>query len=270
MSQIWVIVERFYRGERLYAIQYENYERLVAQWVERTGLPRTEIRLGAEELSGLLQFKQLERIRDAFLEPLKEACHELFRRDNSTDILDRLVNDIFHEISILKEEHYNVLTYQVKPESEVDREEQKAILDEVHKMFPQKVHRLRHLLVTARVRMEKTLPRFKEDRVLIRSLFLSRQDFVAEAYPNGLLDFYRVLYGENRVFEGFMRAGQSFVEGGFYEQSLAAFEAGAEYLQGVSPSAKRKLDPEWKSARDLFRRESAVAREKLMSLESSD
>lgn len=270
MSYIWVIVERFYRGERLYRVQYETYERLVAQYVKKIGLPRTEIRLGAKELSGLLQFKQLERIRDAFLEPLKQACHDLFRRDNSTDILDRLVNDIFHEISILKEEHYNVLTYQVNPESAVDREEQKAILDEVHEMFPIKVHRMKHLFDTARARLEKTLPRFKEDRVLIRSLFLNRDEFVIDAYPNGILDFYRVIYGKKKVYEGFRRVGDSFFEGGFYEKAMEAYEAGAEYLNGLAPSSKRKLDPEWKDARDHFRKQRREAEVRLASLELVD
>ena len=94
---IWTIVERFYRSLLIFMIQHDRYEELVAKYVKREGKPRDQIRLGPEELSGLLNFKELERIRDSYLLPLKDASHLLFRSYDTTDFLDRLVNDIFHE-----------------------------------------------------------------------------------------------------------------------------------------------------------------------------
>ena len=93
--------------------------------------------------------------------PLKDACHVLFRTQDATDFLDRLVHDIFHEISILKEEHYNIRTYSPDDRNGLDREELESILDEVHDIFPLKVHRMRHLFELALNRLEKMLPREK-------------------------------------------------------------------------------------------------------------
>ena len=263
VSLIWTIVERLYRSNHLYSTQYEEYEAQVAEYVQLLKMPRDKIRLSAEQLSQLLQFRHLERIRDRFLLPLKEACHKLFRRDNSTDVLDRLVNDIFHEISILKEEHYNVLTYAVRPDSDLDREEQKAILDEVHEMFPIKVHRLRHLFDLALNRMETVIPQHRDDPVLIRSLFLHRDGFVASADVDGLVYFYGCMYGPDRPYLGFAVAGDSFLESGFYEHASQCYAAGEAYLQSVPPAKKRRLDSSWKSTRDHFKRGVRKCRAKL-------
>lgn len=263
---IWTIVERFYRSRRSFMAIYDRYEGIVAEYVDRFEMPREKIRLGARELSELLNYKELEILRDDYLLPLKEACHRLFRTKDSTDILDRLVNDIFHELSILKEEHYNVLTYDAgQEETAVPGEdgvrkgfelqlEQQAVLDEVHAMFPAKVHRIHHLFEVALGAVEALLPKYRENRVLIRSLFLHRNRFVARVHDDGLISFYRLMYGADRIFEGFTMSGDSFYHSGFYKEAISCYEAGAEYLKGVPPGAKRKLNSTWKDARDHFKR----------------
>jgi len=171
-------------------------------------------------------------LRDNYLTPLKEACHRLFRTEDSTDFLDRLVNDIFHELSILKEEHYNVLTYATDETALVlgpDRdlhEEQQAILDEVHDMFPSKVHRIAHLFETGSVALEALLHRWNSDVVLIRSLFLQREGFVEQAYPDGLDQFYKLMYGPEDYLIGYHVVGHSFFQSGFLEMAVTAFEIG--------------------------------------------
>lgn len=267
--QFWLFVERFYSSHKLYQEQYDLYEGKVANYVERFGKPRHEIRLEPGELSDLLDFKRLERIRDAFLLPLKDASHAFFRSDHSTDFIDRIVNDIFHEISILKEEHYNVLTY-TSPDDDLAGEEMRTILDEVHEMFPIKVHRLMHLFDVARGRLEKILPAHKEDVVFIRSLFLNRDGFVAEAYEDGLIQFYRLIYGDDRAFDGFKTVGDSFYHSGFYDQALLGFEAGEEYLQGIAPHHKRRLHSSWKEARDHFKRYGRNCRERIKTREAEE
>ncbi|MEE8142343.1 MAG: hypothetical protein V3T77_04525 [Planctomycetota bacterium] len=264
---IWTIVERFYSSRGIFMAQHDRYEDLVAQYVEREGKPRDQIRLGPEELSGLLNFKELERIRDSYLLPLKDACHALFRSNDTTDFLDRLVNDIFHEISILKEEHYNIRTYARDGRDRLDTEELEAILDEVHDMFPLKVHRMRHLFETACAHLEKLLPRYRDNVVLIRSLFLHRNGFVAQAYEEGLIRFYEIIYGPKLAFTGYQEVGDSFYRSGFYAQARECYLAGEEYLRGVPPSAKRRLDSSWKRNRDHFKR---FARECQAHVESAE
>ncbi|MFN0059132.1 MAG: hypothetical protein ACKVX7_11790 [Planctomycetota bacterium] len=263
---IWTITERLCRTFLRYTRQHDNYEALVAKYVEREGKPRDQIRLDPVELAGLLNFKEMERIRDDYLLPLKDASHTLFRTADNTDFLDRLVNDVFHEMSILKEEHYNIQTYENKPESALDREELDTILNEVHAMFPVKVHRIMHLLLRARGRLEKLLPTFRENPVLIRSLYLHRKDFVAEAYPDGLVQFYRFLYGDDRAHEGYRAVGDSFFNAGFYELARESYQCGAEYLKSLAPQSKRKLDPSWKGTREHFKLRVREAEARLKSL----
>ena len=249
---IWTIIERFFQAQVFYMGEHDRYESLVAQYVKRFGIPRGDIRLEPEELSGLLQFKQLERLRDDYLSPLKDACHALFRTDDSTDYLDRLVNDIFHETSILKEEHYNVLTYGPHEEHDGHGIEQETILAEAHDLFPIKVHRLRHLFEMARKRIEEILPSYKENRVLIRSLFLYRNDFVEDSYAEGLVDFYCVLYGRDRAFEGFRVVGDSFLDSGFYKHAIDSYRTGQQFLDSAPNAARKQFHESWRETARRF------------------
>ena len=274
-SYPWRIVERFYRSRFHFLRIHDRYEELVAELVEKFGRPREEIRLQPRELSALLSYKELEVLRDEYLDPLKGACHSLYRTRDATELLDRVVHDIFHELSILKEEHYNVLTYDarsaddegpVKPEGELARE-QEAVLDEVHDVFPQKVHRIHHLYEVALDRLESLLPSFRDDPVLIRSLFLHRDRFVARSYDRGLIRFYELMYGDSKVFEGYQNVGDSFYHSGFYSRAILSYDEGEQYLQGIPPNAKRALDPGYKDVRDHFRRHKKKANQHLESLE---
>lgn len=265
---IWTIVEHFYCSRKIYLAEHDSYERQVNEYVERLKISRDKIRLGPEDLSRLLHFKVLATVRDEHLEPLKAASHALFRHDSTRDFFDRLINDIFHEISILKEEHYNVLTY--SPNANVDKDELGTILDEVHEMFPIKVHRLKHLYELALARVEKILPRYRENVILIRSLFLQRDGFVAEAYPDGLIDFYRLLYGEKDIATGFRVVGDSFYKSGFYEQALVCFAEGDAFLKGLSPSQKRQLAASWKEEQGHFKRYRGLCESRLARLKEDE
>ena len=246
-SLAWRVVERFYCSRQVFSSVHDRYEEIVHSYVEEFDQPREEIRLAPRELVELLSTQDLEKLRDQYLMPLKQACHRLFRTEVSTDFLDRLVNDIFHELSILKEEHYNVLTYDVDDaasNSESGRDlqlEQKAVLDEVHNMFPQKVHRIAHLFDVGTAALEALLHRWKQDPVLIRSLFLQRERFVKESYDDGLCHFYRLMYGEQSAWQGYRIVGDSFLASGFVSHANEAYSEG---LKSLSQSGLTETDQE--------------------------
>ena len=230
----WRVVERFYLAWKNFQSVHDRYEQIVHDYVDKLGVPREKIRLDPKDLFELLSTQDLEVLRDDFLTPLKTACHRLFRTEDSTDFLDRLVNDIFHELSILKEEHYNVLTYATDeaamlPGTDRDlHQEQQVILDEVHDMFPQKVHRISHLFETGSVALEALLHRWSSDTVLVRSLFLQRDGFVSRAYETGLDHFYQLMYGPDSSAMGYLMVGSSFLDSGFHDSAVKALELGAE------------------------------------------
>ena len=90
---------------------------------------------------------------------------------------------------------------------------------------------------------------------------------IARAYERGLIRFYELMYGDDRVVEGFKTVGDSFYHSGFYEIAINCYDEGEQYLQGIPPNAKRTLDPGYKDTRDHFRRHRKKAQKHLEALE---
>ncbi|MGH9363310.1 MAG: hypothetical protein ACRD2T_15475, partial [Thermoanaerobaculia bacterium] len=222
-QNIWTIVELFYRSHAVFREQYNRYEERVLHYSKEMGLHRLDLRLNPEDLAGLLDLKALERLRDGYLQELKDLCHQVFRGQDRTDLLDRYVSDIFHEMSILKEEHYNVKTYAPQYARDAAEVELKYILDEAHGLFPQKLNQIRFLFGKAQARMEELLPTFRKLKIFVRTLYLSRDDFVRETYEDGIRHFYRCIYPDGGAVEGFYEAGRTFHEAGFLPQALEAY-----------------------------------------------
>ena len=218
----WCIVRLFYTSLVEFLRQYDSYEDKVLRLARETGIHRDVLRLRATELAALLDFKSLEGLRDGYILELKDLCHEVFRTKDHTDPLDRYVADIFHEISILKEEHYTVKTYAPLYEKAAAKVELQYILDEAHAMFPQKLKQVLYLFGKAQERMEQHLGSFASAPIFIRSLYVHRDGFVADAYPDGLRDFYRFMYPCGPL-EGFYHVGLSFYHSGFFPEGLEAF-----------------------------------------------
>ena len=245
--KIWTIVQIFYRAHAVFKEQFEEYEQKVLEFSRETGMPRDELRLKSSEIGGLLDFKKLERLRDGYIHELKDLCHLVFRGQDRTDFLDRYVSDIFHEISILKEEHYNVKTYAPLYERDSAEVELKHILDEAHIQFPLKLKHTQYLFGRAQSRLEEHLASFCNIQLFIRSLYLHRDGFVAEAYPDGIKQFYRFMYPCGPV-EGFYHVGRNLYLSGFMDEALEAFQlADGAYREQVS-SADKPLSPETRKA----------------------
>ena len=159
---LWTIVELYYRSLIIFRQQNNRYEEHILHFSNTMGMHRLDLRLSAEDLANLLDFKTLERLRDGYLQQLKDLCHQVFRGQDRTDMLDRYVSDIFHEISILKEEHYNVWMYAPQYALASAEVELKYILDEAHGLFPQKLNQIRFLFGKAQSRMEELLTGYRK------------------------------------------------------------------------------------------------------------
>jgi len=226
----WSIIRYFYLSLVHFRREYERYDKKVMQYSRASGIDRESLRLNPEQLAGLLEFKSLESLRDGYIQELKDLCHAVFRTDDRTDQLDRYVSDIFHEISILKEEHYTVKTYAPQYERDSDEVELRFILDDAHMVFPKKLSQIRHLFGKARGRMEKILPTVRSMPIVVRSMYLHRkEDFIRRAYPKGLKAFYSHMYSLG-AFEGYYQVAQSFYHSSFFREALKAFRlAEGEY-----------------------------------------
>jgi hypothetical protein len=252
-QKVWNIVQIFYRSLLVFREQFDSYERKVLGLSRQMGIRRQDLRLNPAELAALLDLKKLERMRDGYLYDLKNLSHQVFRGQDRTDVFDRYVSDIFHEISILKEEHYNVQTYAPLYERDAAEVELRHILDEAHTLFPEKLRHIRYLFGRALARLEGRLPSFRGIPLFQRSLYLHRSDFVAECYPDGLHQFYRFMY-DGGPTEGFYEVGLSFYHSGFFPEAREAFEAAeAAYLTDLTSRAARAPEDR-RRLRDMLRR----------------
>ncbi|MBI4577347.1 MAG: hypothetical protein HY722_13895 [Planctomycetes bacterium] len=233
-DHFWFLFQEFFRSRGKFASIHAAYEGEVLRFARERGVDRKDLRLDVDEVSRLLDFRELERLRNRHMFPLKEIAHGLFRGQGTTDVLDRYLSDIFHEVSILKEEQYKAKDTAPGYRGIHDQEEVENILAEVHEAFPQKVHHISSLFGKAQERIEALLPLHAHDKVFCRSLYLHGPALLRKAYPRGVEDVYRILYPAGGPGEGYLVVGQSFLEAGFLDQAREALTRALEY-QGRDP-----------------------------------
>ncbi|MHC4778492.1 MAG: hypothetical protein ACYTFG_07960 [Planctomycetota bacterium] len=225
-SDFWELVELFYSAWGHFRRLFDAYEAKVIRYAQDRGVDRKELKLSAEEVSGLFDFKALERLRNDYLAKLKFKAHKLFRTVDSTDTFDRSVSEIFHEVSILKEEHYAVKSYWPVENHEISS----LILEEVHTYFPIRLTKINLLFSRANGRLESLFPQNTENRILVRSLYIYGDALLADIFPDGLRGLYSRMYPEKGAADGFYHAGTSFFDSGFWDLAREALEKSREIL----------------------------------------
>lgn len=258
----WDLVEAFFQARTAFASVYDTYNTRVLAHAAERGVDRRDLRLDAESVSKLLDFGKLESLRNEPLHNLKEIAHVLFRKRASTDKLDRYASEIFHELSILKEEQYKVSTFAPEYHKRNEIDEYESILDEVHKEFPRKVNNIRDLFQKACWRIEAILKTKNREAVFVRSLALFGEKTLEKAYPGGVTDFYWAVYSGGPL-EGHLVAARSFAAGGFKPQALS--EASRAVAAAALP-----LPEEASMERDAYRALSEEARRFAASIEGLD
>jgi hypothetical protein len=239
---IWDVVALFYKAKKIFTRQRENYERMVTNYARKKSVDRRDLHLGTREVAGLLDFKVIEELRNSFLRELKRLAHLMFRTEETTDLFDKYVSDIYHEVSILKEEHYTVMTYAPAYEEGLhpDLTERDKILDEVHEFFPRKLEQIRNLFEKAEARLEELLPAHAKDRIFVRSLYLFGTDILKDVRKDGLEGLYKKVYQAGGAVEGYLTVARSFYESGFNEQADAALKKAKSALRKSSMSEEDK------------------------------
>ena len=232
----WKLLRSFFRSRAAFLALFDRYEERVAEFSEQLATERSRLKLPADELQSLLDFKSLEQLRDREISKLKEAAHELFRNADSTDRLDHFISNIYHEISILKEEHYTLKEDFVR----MDKTEYDRFFREVAEFYPKRLRHVKNLYQKAMRRLEAILPEMAEERIVVRSLYLFGQDLLEGTYRGGLPGLYNHMYPELGDVGGYAMAGRSFLESGFTEEALQAFR---DALEIYRKKRRRKKGP---------------------------
>lgn len=264
-ASFWDLVDAFFAAQREYDETHYLYELRVLTHAEEQGVDREWLRLEASEVSKLLDFTKLGGLRNGPLYRTKEISHSLFRSEGATHRFDRYISEVFHDLSILREEQYKVSTFAEEYRRANDLARYESILDEVHEDFPRRVHGIRTLFAKAQAELEGILSAHHRDPLYLRSLYLFGEETFRniESYPQGRLSHCWQVF-EQGPAEAFLLAARSFAQGGFKPESLrvindALREAEREPPYGLGDKeALVKLHEEALSLKRLIESKSAV------------
>ncbi len=238
-DQAWDMVVTFFQAKRLFEEQYRTYETQVHELSLSWGVHRSELSLEADEVSRLLDLSSLNVLVSEYLCSLREISNEIHSGAGSRELFDYYVTNIFHEISILKEEHHEVKQYGPEDQAPQEGEEYNLILEEVHEYFPKRIHRCYKLFQKAQGRLLELLPDFRENKVFVRSLYVMGHEVLASAYDGNLVEFYGRMY-TGGIVEGLVEVARSFFSGGFHDLAVEALSRANEQVEaGLLPDGCR-------------------------------
>lgn len=215
----WILLRSFYEGYRSFHALFSQYEARVVAFTTKYGTDRKELQLPPEELLSLFDSHALLALRNANLKTLRETSHELFPAGRP-DPFDNHVTNIYHEVSILKEEEW---TLREQAGSD-DPKEYERYYREVNYYYPKRLKHVRNLYGKARKRLEKILPSMGRNTIVIRSAYLFGEKLFDGVYAGGLSEFYEKLYPEGGALTGFSVVADSFLDGGFGSDAAEAYD----------------------------------------------
>lgn len=236
-SLVWDFLYAFFAGRRAFQAVFRRYESRVQRFARDQGVHRDDLVLPPSELARLFYPRRLQHLRDERLAPLRAYSHALFRESGVVEPLDTSCSHVFHELSILLEEHLSVVRFQHL--SDPRRYEQ--LFEEVSGYYPTRLRRIRRLFADGLRRLEELLPTWATDRVVVRSCYLFGARVVRGAWDEpGLEGLYARMYPEGRAVEGYLEAGRSFAASGFLPQARGALEAAVRLSRAEKRGGRRR------------------------------
>ena len=219
---VWDFLTAFFASRRGFQSVYRRYEARVLGFAKDSGVHRDDLALAPADLARLFYPKRLQHLRDERLHHLRSFAHTLFRDAGVVEPLDTTCSHIFHELSILTEEHQSVVRFQHLS----DPRRYHQVFDEVSGYYPIRLRRIRRLFADGLRRLEELLPGWSRDRVVVRSAYLFGDRLTRGVWEEGgLLGLYARMYPSGGAAEGYLEAGASFLASGFFPEADAALRA---------------------------------------------
>jgi len=215
----WILLRSFYEGYRSFNALFGQYEARVVAFTTKYGTDRKELKLPPDELLSLFDSHALLALRNGNLKTLRETSHELFPADRP-DAFDNHVTNIYHEVSILKEEEWTLR----EQASSDDPKEYDRYYREVNYYYPKRLKHVSNLYGKARKRLERLLPSMGRNTIVIRSAYLFGEKLFLGVYDGGLAEFYEKLYPEGGALTGYSVVADSFLDGGFGSEAAESYD----------------------------------------------
>jgi len=226
-ARIWEFLATLIAARRAFLSIFQRYERRVLSAAQDRDVPRAELKLPPDELWKLFHLGRLERLRDGRLKALRESARDIFGPAGDDGLMDAYCGHIYHEISILNEEHRSVGRFV----QHHDPRRYRALFDEVSGYYPLRLGRVQRFFRAAMKRLDELLPRWSEERIVVRSAYLFGDQLSRRAWGEGRAALYARMYPGEGVIRGYLEAGRSFLQSGFLvharEALLLADAAGA-------------------------------------------
>lgn len=257
-EQRWLLVRTFYQSFRSFSALYEQYEARVKAFAQRYGVDRTKLKLPPDELQSLIDSQALLALRDGELALLRQIAHQLFRGAYVPDPFDSHVTNIYHEVSILKEEHRTIGDASMR----LDRAEYDRYYREVNVYYPRRLRHVRNLYGKARKRLEQLLPTMGRTKVIVRSVYLFGDRLVRGVYEGGIEELYKHMYPNGGAVTGYTLVADSFLDGGFWEEAAEAYRKVVDTLD-LRIEAAAGDDPKKANARKTLTTQKANVERRL-------
>jgi len=218
----WEIIEAHYASRAAFSVVHRGYESRVQGLVAERGMSRDQIRLTPAETTALFDTPELEALIDGAVGRLRMVSHAFFRESNIADPYDSEVSKIWHELSILKEEHLSVRDF---PRDGNVRAFAR-LFHEVSQYYPKRLRRVRDLFARAQKRLDALLPQFQEDAIVLRSAFLYRADLWPDSPQASLTRFLSKMFADEGAAEGYLEVARSFFKAGFFAEATECARMG--------------------------------------------
>lgn len=251
---LWDFVLTFVGARLAFLGIYRHYERRVKAASRRHGVSRDDLTLPPGELWRLFNGRRLEALWDKRLVPLRELSRQIFGANGDEGLMDTYCAHIYHEISVLAEEHRSVGRFLRQD----DPRRYKDLFEEVSKYYPMRLRRVKRFFEEGLRRLEELLRDWAGRKVIVRSVYVFGDHVARRTWGEGREAFYRHMYPQGSAAEGYLLAARCFGLSGFHEWERAALE---ESVRAGRPAGRRPRVAEREAA--------AQARQRLAELQAA-
>jgi hypothetical protein len=227
---LWDFLVSFVSARRTFVGIHQRYEARVRDASRRMGVGREALVLPPRELFELFDLRRLKFLKEQRLRGLRDLAEQVFAESEDEVLLDVYCSHIYHELSILAEEHRSVGRFlRIR-----DHRRYRQLFDEVSGYYPKRLQRIRRLFTGGLRRIENVLPTWVEHREIVRGVYLFGDRLARLAYDKDISALYRRMYPNGGDVLGYLAAARSFAGSSFMilarEAAQCSVDAGERLL----------------------------------------
>ena len=229
----WSIIKVFFQSFTFYNNLEKNFREKVSVFKsDSTG----RIIYPFEAFIEFLDTKELAQLRDTYLIDLRELSHAEFRGRKKMERFDIYISEIFHEVSILKEQKF-ILEHYFQRKDQMYPEMINQMLSQTYELFETKMEHVKVLFNSAKSRLEEIAPTYRNDDFILRTLYLKGAKEFQEFYKDPVKNILDLMFIEGGYSEGYLAIACSFCSGGFFEQ-------GQKVISEIKKEEIKKFKPD--------------------------